>query len=258
MTGAPSFTPTACHGHRIERLEYIFLRPLPRVTEYELRRAMGLAGKRPARPSLLRQMDRLAAQRLPMAQPRLVLGLGRVEEIAALLPIQTTIQRYLAGAEHAAMLAGTAGLPPAASGDDPLMDFVDNAVSITLVRKLFVWAREYLKQRWGEWETGEPLLPGNCGLPLQIQCALLSNLPLSEIEVRYEAERELLMPLASVSGLIGIGRYQPVDGVSCLRCPSQNCPLRECDFDPQKFQDLAWYCSSPARESEKDSLRKSN
>lgn len=244
---APSSPPASTPG-----LEFIILRPTPTLNDHDLKRAMGLAGKRPLRPAVQKQMDRLVATLLPRCQPRLVLGLGHVGVVDALLPDFATLHRYLATAEHAALMAGTAGLPePAAkmaaeSGDgDPLQAFVENAVSVALVRKLFSWARQYLKDRWSTAEAGEPLTPGNCGVPLHIQRSLLRQLPLHKVGIQYDEIRDLLMPLASVSGLIGVGAYPAVDDVSCIRCPSQDCPLRESAFDPRRFQELTWFCSKP-------------
>ncbi|HTL52363.1 MAG TPA: hypothetical protein VL860_07315 [Planctomycetota bacterium] len=228
-------------------LEFVSLRPPPVLSDYELQRAMGLAGKRPLRPAVQKQVDRMVAARLASAKPRLVLGIGRSQAVGALLPGFTTIHRYLEFAEHAALMAGTAGMTESTLDEacDPLFVFVDNAVSVALVRKLFRWARAYLKDRWNHCETGEPLTPGNCGVPLLLQRSLLSRLPLADVGIRYDEGQDLLWPLASVSGVIGVGAYEQVEGSACMRCPSQNCPLRETDFDPKKFQDLSWYCSKP-------------
>lgn len=242
MTLLAPYPPQLLRGE----LEYVFLRPEPDLTEHELQRAMGLAGRRPLRPALQRQLLTMVRDELPLAQPRMVLGIGSVRTVLDSLPPYATVARYLESADRAVLMAGAAGLPPPVNGGDPadpLLTYVRNAVAVALVRKLFVWSRQYLKDRWPEWDAGEPITPGNCGVPLNLQPAFLEHLPIAAVDIRYDSLREMLVPLAAICGLIGVGRYPVLQDNPCVRCPSPDCPLRESDFNPQKFRDLTWYCS---------------
>ncbi|MGH7144545.1 MAG: hypothetical protein ACREJ2_10530 [Planctomycetota bacterium] len=250
MSPFPATEPVAPIPFRGE-LEFEFLRPTPELTDAELHRAMGLAAKRPVRPNLRAVLEKMVADLLPEAQPRLVLGVASARTMLAALPEYPTFERYLESAERAVLIAGSAGLPPGPDDPfaDPLLQYVRNAVAIALVRKLFTWARRHLQSRWPEWTTAEPLTPGNCGIPLEMQSAFLNQLPIVAVDIAYDPERNLLTPLASISGLIGVGRYPAIDGIVCSRCPSQHCPLREADFNPEKFRELNWYCARPKLEA---------
>lgn len=74
--------------------------------------------------------------------------------------------------------------------------------------------------------------PGYCGLDLRQQEVLFAALPARAINVRLTPSC-LMLPLKSVSGLIGIGppgRIRP-DRYACSGCDHPNCPQRRAPFD---------------------------
>ena len=74
--------------------------------------------------------------------------------------------------------------------------------------------------------------PGYCGMDLRQQEVLFAELPARAINVRLTPSC-LMLPLKSVSGLIGIGppgRIRP-DRHACSGCDQPNCPQRRAPFD---------------------------
>lgn len=74
--------------------------------------------------------------------------------------------------------------------------------------------------------------PGYCGMTVRQQVPLFASLPAQQINVRLTASC-LMLPVKSVSGLIGIGpadRVRP-EGYPCEACDHPNCMQRRAAFD---------------------------
>lgn len=74
--------------------------------------------------------------------------------------------------------------------------------------------------------------PGYCGLTVQQQVPLFASLPVGRINVRLTPSC-LMLPLKSVSGLIGLGapdRVSPA-AYSCETCDHPSCVQRRAPFD---------------------------
>ena len=69
-----------------------------------------------------------------------------------------------------------------------------------------------------------PYSPGYCGMTIQQQRPLFASLPTCEVNVRLTPSC-LMVPVKSISGLIGIG---PADKVSPERCPCEGCDHPNC------------------------------
>ncbi len=80
-----------------------------------------------------------------------------------------------------------------------------------------------------------PYSPGYCGMHVRQQIPLFASLPAREINVRLTPSC-LMVPVKSISGLIGIG---PADKVSpqaypCEACDHPNCMQRRAEFDERR------------------------
>ena len=75
--------------------------------------------------------------------------------------------------------------------------------------------------------------PGYCGMDISQQAALFASLPAERINVRLTSSR-LMLPIKSVSGLIGIGSADEVSPAEypCTRCDHPTCPQRRTPFKP--------------------------
>ena len=84
-------------------------------------------------------------------------------------------------------------------------------------------------------EVTPPYSPGYCGMDVRQQIPLFASLPVREINVRLTPSC-LMVPVKSISGLIGIG---PADKVSpqaypCVACDHPDCMQRRAPFDQQR------------------------
>jgi hypothetical protein len=83
--------------------------------------------------------------------------------------------------------------------------------------------------------------PGYCGMHVRQQVPLFASLPAREINVRLTPSC-LMVPVKSVSGLIGIG---PADKVSpqaypCAACEHPDCMQRRAEFDARRGGGRDW------------------
>lgn len=80
--------------------------------------------------------------------------------------------------------------------------------------------------------------PGYCGLTLRQQIPLFASLPAHEINVRLTPSC-LMLPLKSISGLIGIGPADQVDpdAYPCEACDHPDCVQRRAAFDSARLVD---------------------
>jgi hypothetical protein len=76
-------------------------------------------------------------------------------------------------------------------------------------------------------DTTLPYSPGYCGLTLRMQEPLFASLPVRRINVRLTPSC-LMLPVKSISGLIGIGPAGLVspEGVPCAACDHPDCVQR--------------------------------
>jgi len=79
-----------------------------------------------------------------------------------------------------------------------------------------------------------PYSPGYCGMNVRQQIPLFASLPAREINVRLTPSC-LMVPLKSISGLVGIGPADKMDPhrYPCEACNHPNCTHRRAPFDSQ-------------------------
>jgi hypothetical protein len=83
-------------------------------------------------------------------------------------------------------------------------------------------------------EITPPYSPGYCGMNLRQQVPLFASLPTQQINVRITPSC-LMLPIKSVSGLIGIGPADKVSpaGYPCEACDHPDCVQRRTPFVPR-------------------------
>jgi hypothetical protein len=92
-----------------------------------------------------------------------------------------------------------------------------------------------------------PYSPGYCGMHVRQQVPLFASLPAREINVRLTPSC-LMVPVKSISGLIGIG---PPDKVTpqaypCAACDHPNCMQRRAEFDERRGGGQDWGLAAEA------------
>ena len=93
-----------------------------------------------------------------------------------------------------------------------------------------------------EWAQGRgmeltpPYSPGYCGMTVRQQIPLFASLPAERINVRLTPSC-LMLPIKSVSGLIGIGPADriAVGGAPCEACDHPDCVQRRAPLDRTRF-----------------------
>lgn len=106
-----------------------------------------------------------------------------------------------------------------------------------LASELVEDAADQLQQRVRDWaqangkEITPRYSPGYCGLSLKTQQTLFKQVDARGVNVRL-TDSQLMLPLKSVSGLIGIGPADLVspEGYPCTRCDHPDCMMRRADF----------------------------
>ncbi len=146
------------------------------------------------------------------------LGIARV--IAPLLKDSVTLALFVATAgprmEHWASSL--------LKGDEPVMGFVADLIASEIVEQTADW----LETRIGEtaagtgWKMTNRYSPGYCGWPTSDQRTLFSLIPPGFCGIRLN-ESALMVPVKSVSGVIGLGPDVKRSGYQCKICDMEDC-----------------------------------
>lgn len=192
-------------------------------------------------------LDRLLATLPRLLRPR---GVYRIEQVARLEPHRivlasgTTyvgaVSAYLERSEYVASFIVTIGsaterlsrawLRAGRVVAGTIADAIASEAAEATVQRLRDEVRSWAQERG--MDVTPAYSPGYCGLDLQQQEVLFAALPARAINVRLTPSC-LMLPLKSVSGLIGIGppgRIRP-DRYACSGCDHPNCPQRRAPFD---------------------------
>lgn len=204
--------------------------PVPvSLTRDQVLRSMGILSDRLVKKRLLRHVDEAVNRVAGHARPQLVWRLGSVQATPEIRGKAKRLDRYLAAADHVAIVAATAGREMDAlvsDEPDPMKKYVLSVTSTALARAALEYAEDQLNRRFPNCTTGKPQSPGNAGIPLRLQGVVINLLPVGSIGIVYDEELKLMAPLASITSIIGLGAYERQDGEGCRTCPSLNCPIR--------------------------------
>jgi hypothetical protein len=218
----------------------------PSTTKEEMLACMGIGAGKPVKKRLLRYIDAALPIVHAEAQPKMVWKTAPVADLVSQLPPSRRLRRYFQGMDQATILAGTAGTEWAertASEKDPMKAYVLNSAATAIARSILNQARRMLADRNPHRQIAAPISPGNDGLPLTLQKGVAHLLPLQSIGIEMEAHSLFMIPLASVTAIIGIGpQCQDLDPlaanapvvVHCQTCPSPACALRVAPFQSNR------------------------
>ncbi len=109
-------------------------------------------------------------------------------------------------------------------GEDPVRGFVADTIASEVVECAANWLEGKLSlfaARYG-WQLTNRYSPGYCGWPTSDQHALFSLLPGGFCDVRL-TESALMVPVKSISGVIGLGPDVHREGYQCAICDMQDC-----------------------------------
>ncbi|MEZ5275958.1 MAG: hypothetical protein R3F07_06240 [Opitutaceae bacterium] len=201
----------------------------PDLTEEQMLRSMGIGKPDGVKPRLLRHVADTIPVVAARARPGLLWRSGSVDAFREVFPSSIRLNRYLATADHVTVLVGSAGREMEAlitEEPDPMRKYVLGVASTALARRALRVAETLLGERFPNCIVGRPLSPGNDGLPLALQGPLLKCLPIDRLGLVYDEAAMVMVPLASVSALIGLGSYIRNSDEGCPTCPSADCVVR--------------------------------
>jgi hypothetical protein len=211
------------------------------VNRVHLERSLGLQRERPEHVRWYDTLDRLTVELPRLTRPR---AIYRIDPIASLEPDRITLQdgSALRGetasfVEHSQYLARWivtigSGLERLSRGWLRAGRMMEGTVADALGSEAAESAAEQIQSAVREWARARGLeitprfSPGYCRLELDQQPRLFAGLPARRINVRLLPSL-LMLPLKSISGIIGIG---PAGKVSPTRYPCAQCDRDACPY----------------------------
>ncbi len=109
-------------------------------------------------------------------------------------------------------------------GDDPVRGFVADAVASEVVERTAEWLEEQIgiAVTSSGWKLTSRYSPGYCDWPTSDQHTLFSLLPPRFCGIRLN-DSALMLPVKSISGIIGLGPDVRREGYTCAICEMQDC-----------------------------------
>ncbi len=224
--------------------------PEVRPDRHEICRLVHLQPDRGAHQRGLQLLDELLQMLPRLLRPR---GVFQVDTIAAIGPHQIRLAGgtvfngpdggFLSGAELLATFVVTIGsaaerlarcwLRSGRVLPGTIVDAVASEAAEATAEQLWQEVRRWARQRG--LEVTPRYSPGYCGLDVRQQIPLFDVLPAHRINVRLTSSC-LMLPIKSISGLIGIGPPQRVQAhrYACEMCAHPDCPQRRVPFAGQK------------------------
>jgi len=209
-------------------------------------RLVHLQPERAAHQRGLRMLDELLETVPRLLRPR---GVFQVEAIAASGPEQIRLAggaifrgpagTFLSGADLLATFVVTIGsaaerlarrwLRNGRVLPGTIVDAIASEAAEATAERLWQEVRRWAQGRG--WEVTPRYSPGYCGLDVRQQVPLFDVLPARLVNV-WLTPSCLMVPIKSISGLIGIGSPQRVqaDRYPCERCAHPDCPQRRAPF----------------------------
>lgn len=107
---------------------------------------------------------------------------------------------------------------------DQLLSYVYDAFGSVIVQKAVDKLIDRIEEsvRPGDWGISDPFSPGYCDWNVIEQHQLFTFFPEGFCGVTL-SESSLMMPVKSVSGIIGIGKNLKRKGYQCMMCNDENC-----------------------------------
>ena len=143
------------------------------------------------------------------------------------LSVGATIARQLGGSESFAFFVATAGMEyelVRKQESDPVRIFVADALGSVMVERCADLMEKALQESIDKlgWQHTNRFSPGYCGWDVADQrllFPLLGNTPCGVVLT----EGQMMVPVKSVSGVIGVGRNVKKHPYPCVFCNNKNC-----------------------------------
>lgn len=203
----------------------------------EVSRRMGYGDTKPdeVTGALLRQLLEEARERVrPSFYYRILpcrILAESVEVEGVCFRTEKMLARLLRHSEKTAVFAATAGAgfqhwtEELAAANDPLERYVLDALGSCIAESAGDYLERQLEDELGDLNHTNRFSPGYCNWPVVEQQKLFGLLPAGICGIRLN-ESSLMVPVKSISGLIGIGRQVVTKTYGCGICGDKNCYLR--------------------------------
>lgn len=155
----------------------------------------------------------------------------RVVAGEAAFHVGEVIARQLRGSSSIAVFAATAGPRPERRSKELMQrgELMKGYALDTIASEVVERAADLIQARLGTARPGEGVTnrfsPGYCGWPVSDQHALFSLLPPDYCGISL-TETALMLPIKSVSGIIGVGPRAKTGPYPCSLCTMTNCYKR--------------------------------
>lgn len=188
-------------------------------------------------------IDCLKEEAISLCQPKLgfkivtgeIVGKKSIQLIDdKLIHPEAIITHSLKGSECFAIIVASVGkemddwISTKRQGDDIMHAFVADALGSTIVESIVAWGVNYLERKVADWQmqVSNPYSPGYCGWDIAEQRILFSLLPTAFCGVTL-TESCLMLPIKSVSAVVGIGSTMKKRPYKCALCTKKDCYKRK-------------------------------
>lgn len=227
----------------------------------QIYRLVGLKPDRPNHQRWIGDVETLVADLRRLLRPR---GMYRIDpvqrmertllELGSGAVFEGAVSTFLAHSTHVATFIVTIGSAVERLARDwmqagkvmqgTIADAIASESVEAVAEKLQAEVRHWAHQRGAE--ITPRYSPGYCGMDVRQQTTLFASLPAHQIEVTRTPSC-LMVPLKSVSGLIGIGPADQVSpgGYPCETCNHDHCMQRRAPFNPRRGSCTDWAACPP-------------
>lgn len=218
----------------------------PLVSEESVLLSMGVPPGKEVKPRLLRYVNEAVSIAREHARPQFIYRELSLEDVSNHFEPSRRLDRHLKGLELAIVVAGTVGREweqRCREESDPMMTYVLDTAATAIARTILDQASSCLAGRYPFQGISEALSPGTDGLNFKHQKAIRALLPLERIGMKMDDESFSMEPMASVSGILGVGKSlfkkapaidASVPTIKCRRCAMDACSLRIFPFESTK------------------------
>jgi len=104
--------------------------------------------------------------------------------------------------------------------------YANDIIGNIVAEKTADYLLKYIKNKYPKYKTTNRYSPGNCGWNQMNQKGFFSLFPKSNIGVTL-SQFEMMYPIKSLNGIIGLGQRVVFKANTCVDCPSENCLYRK-------------------------------
>lgn len=187
--------------------------------------------------NILERLDKLASIRggfILFSDIELLQREGSIRINDCLIHPQTKICAALRDAEQIAVFVCTAGkgftdyVDMCNKNGDYLSGYITDTMGSIVVEKAMDFIQSQLEKQMQkfDWKITNRYSPGYCNWPIEEQNVLFSLLP-SSMDFITLTKSCLMLPIKSVSGIIGVGHHVHKTAYSCDICSNKTCVYRK-------------------------------